>query len=116
MASAPRPGVGARAESAGAASKIMTLTIRGETRTLAIGNIPMSERLIVRKATGLPFEAFVGEEKFGLDTLIVLWWMAGRATNPMLTLNQTEADFPTDLEADDIEVVLDDPSGDDPEA
>lgn len=116
MASAPTPGIGTRSAAAEAAQKIMTLTIRGETRRLAIGNIPMSERLIVRKATGLPFEAFVGDDKFGLDTLIVLWWLAGRATNPMLTLTQVEQEFPADLEADDIDVTLDEPDGDDPEA
>lgn len=108
MATAPRPGVGKRNEAANAARQIMTLTLRGETRQLAIGNIPFSERMVVRKATGLPLEAFTGEDKFGLDTLMVLWWLAGRGTNPFLTLDQSNDVFPADLQADDIDVTLDD--------
>lgn len=117
MASAPTPGVGKKAESAAAAQKVMNLTIRGETKHLALGNIPLSERLVVRKATGLPVEAFVSENTFGLDTLVVLWWLARRGEGEaMLTLTQAEADFPTDFAEGDITVTLDDPTGDDPEA
>lgn len=95
----------------------MTLTLRGESKRLAIGNMPLSERLIVRKATGLPFETFVAEGQFGMDTLVVLWWLARRGEGEsMLTLTQCEADFPADLAADDIEVTLDEPDGDHPEA
>jgi hypothetical protein len=95
----------------------MNLTIKGDTKRLAIGNIPLSERLIVRKATDLPFESFVAENRFGIDTLVVLWWLARRGEGEaMLTLTQCEADFPTDLGADDITVTLDEPDGDDPEA
>jgi hypothetical protein len=97
----------------------MTITIRGESKRLAINNVPLSERLVVRKATGLPFESFVGEDRIGLDSIMVLWWLARRGEGEvMLTLTAAEADFPTDLEADDLDVSIDepDPEADDPEA
>jgi len=120
MAQAPPPGAGDRAESADAAKQILTITVREETRTLAVNNIPLSERLIVRKATAMPLEAFVGEiedigaNKVGLDTIVVLWWLARRANGePMLTYKKVCDEWPTDLTPDDIDVKVDDP---DPEA
>lgn len=119
MAQAPRPGVGARNAAADAAQKVMTITLRGESKRLAIGNVPISERLVVRKATGLPFEAFLGDDKIGLDSIMVLWWLARRGEGEtFLTLEQASADFPADLESDDLNVEIDepDPKADDPEA
>jgi hypothetical protein len=117
VALAPTPGVGKRTDAAKAAQQVMTLTIRGETRTLSLGSIAFSERMIVRKATGLPVEAFIGEDKFGLDTLMVLWWLAGRGTNPMLTLDRSneQVEWST-LTEDDMDVSVDDGEDDDPES
>jgi hypothetical protein len=87
-----------------AARQIMTITIAGfPTVTLAPNNIPMSEKLIVRKATGLPFEAFLADEdKIGADSVAVMWWLARRANGePMLTWKQASEDWPTDLKAED---------------
>lgn len=126
-ARAPIPGVGERNEAAKAARQILTITLRGEPHTLAINNIPLKERLIVRKATGLPVESFIGEieaggaTKIGLDSLIVLWWLARRANGEwQLTLTAAEAEWPEDLdpEGDDLQVDVDDPDAEatDPEA
>lgn len=124
MARAPKPGgpgTSAHNDKVEAATREMRMTVRGETRTIRPGNIPIGEKLIVRKATGLPFEAFMGnDDKIGEDSVLVMWWLAGRATNPFLTWKQACADWPTDLTEDDIEVELSgpdvEPAGDDPEA
>jgi hypothetical protein len=87
---------------------------------LAPNNIPLSEKLIVRKATGLPFEAFLGDEdRIGADSVAVMWWLARRANGePMLTWKQAEQDWPDELKAEDIDVEVDDPEegASDPEA
>lgn len=102
MASAPTPGVSRRAERDEAHKQVLKMRIGDETRTMAINNLPMKERLICRKATGMPFEAFIGEDRFGLDSLCVLWWMAGRVTDPFLTLTRVEETFPWDADDPDI--------------
>ena len=119
MPLAPTPGVGRRIEQANAAATILTITIRGETHTLAPNNLALTERLIVRKATGgLSFESFWnGEQTIGLDSLQVLWWLARRGGGEwQLTLTRAVEDWPADLSIDEIEVTTDDPEGDDPEA
>jgi hypothetical protein len=119
MASAPIPGVGRREDAATAAQQIMTISVRGNAKRLAVNNVPISERLIVRKATGLPFEQFIGgEDKIGLDSIMVLWWLARRGEgDTFLTLDQAAADF-DDISPDEIAVMVDEPddSADDPEA
>jgi len=123
MAKAPRPGVGKRKEEVKTAKRMLKLRIRDEERVLASpDNLPMRERLIVRKATGLPVEAFLGEVEFGLDSLQVLWWLAGRAAgDPFLTFKKVVEEWPEDLGEDDVdltEVTADDPTldGTDPQS
>ena len=126
MGLAPTPGVGRRAEESTAAQQILRITLRGESHTLALNNIPLKERLIVRKATGLPLEAFVGEvedegaNKLGLDTLIVLWWLARRANGEwQLTFTRAGEEWPADLDVEgDLDVTLVEPDDEasDPEA
>lgn len=120
MAKAPIPGVGKRAEEVKAAKVVHRLRVGDETRTIALANVPLKERLIVRKATGLPLEAFLTGDTFGIDSLMVVWWLAGRAAgNPMLTLDQVQADWPVELGEDDIEffeVTPDAEDGDDPQS
>ena len=84
-------------------------------------NLPMRERIICRKATGLPLTAFwASEEQIDLDSIVVLWWMARRMNGEAtLTFDQAIADWPDDL---DIETELEiyegepDDEADDPEA
>lgn len=121
MAKAPRPGVGKRAEQAKATRKLLKLRIRDEERVIANpDNLPLKERLIVRKATGLPVEAFLGEIEFGVDSLQVLWWLAGRAAgDAFLTLTKVLEEWPDDLGPDDIdlvEITADDDGGADPQS
>jgi hypothetical protein len=98
----------------------MTIRVRDEVRTIALGLIPIKEKLIVRKATGLPFDAFYsGEDSFGEDSLVVLWWLAGRANgDPFLTFTAAAEAWPADLAEDDIEVTVNEPDelAADPEA
>ncbi|CAB5217883.1 hypothetical protein UFOVP209_27 [uncultured Caudovirales phage] len=100
-----------------AAQQVMTITLRGIDYRLAIGNVPIAEKMIVRKATGLPFEAFLTEGQIGSDSVAVLWWLARRADGEIgLTWTQAANEWPSDLTADDLEVTMEDASGDDPEA
>jgi hypothetical protein len=119
-AQAPRPGVTQRKEEGAAARQVMTIRIRDEVRTIALGLIPIKEKLLVRKATGLPFDAFYsGEDSFGEDSLVVLWWLAGRANgDPFLTFTKAAEEWPADLSEEDIEVSVDEPDEQaaDPEA
>ena len=105
MAKAPRPGIGKRTEEAKTAKVVHRLRIGGETRTIALANVPLKERLIVRKATGLPLEAFLTGDTFGIDSLMIVWWLAGRAAgDAFLTLEKVQDEWParvTNLEIGD---------------
>lgn len=124
MSLAPDPGVGRRAAETVDAQQVMSITVRGETHTIALNIIPISERLVVRKATGLPLEAFVGEVeiggagKIGLDTVMVLWWLARRANGERnLSWGAAVHQWPADLEPDDLDIEITDPAAEavDPE-
>lgn len=129
MAKAPRPGVSARKEQQDAESQVMTITITRpifhgarqveQSHTIAPGNVPMRERIICRKATGLPLAAFWVEDRIDVDSLMVLWWLARRLNGEAtLTFDQAAEQWPTDLDADEIDVTVaePDPEADDPEA
>ena len=122
MAKAPRPGVGKRKEEVSTAKVVHRLRVGDETRTIALANVPLKERLVVRKATGLPLEAFLTGDTLGIDSLMVVWWLAGRAAgDPFLTLERVQEDWPAGLGEDDIEffevtVDSDDEGGDDPQS
>jgi len=76
-----------------------------------VANVSLQEKMTVRLATGLPFEAFwAGEGRVGEDSLSVLWWLARRANGePGLPWAQHLAEWPSPLTADDIDVeILDD--------
>lgn len=131
---AVRPSDESRAEAIDEASEqILTITIRREitvgtgakarvlpeAHTLAVNLLTMPDKLAVRKATGMPFEAFWGSETVGEDSLVVLWWLARRKNGEaLLSFQQAAAEWPLDLGADDIDIhvgpVEDD--ADDPEA
>lgn len=99
------------------AQPILTITLKGIDYRIAPGNIPTSEKLIVRKATGLPLEAFQMDGQVGEDTIVVFWWLARRAEGEVgLTFKQACDEWPTGLTADEISLSVDDATGDDPEA
>ena len=131
MAKAPTPGVSKRADDIEAAQQIITITIKrpiatadgrtvDPTHTLAINNIPIRERVICRKATGLPMAAYwSGEDRIDLDSVVVLWWMARRLNGEVtLTWDQACDQFPLDLSLDEIEMEANEPDAeaDEPEA
>lgn len=121
MASAPRPdgpGTTAGNEKVDAARSCITITIRGESRQFRPGALTFAERAIVRKATGLPVESYFGDESsIGEDSIQVMWWLAGRSTDPFLTLTKVLDAWPAALGPEDFDVVVDDGEGDDsPEA
>ena len=73
--------------------------------------IPFRERALVRKATGLPYESFLGDEEgesVGLDTIQIWWWLAKRGSNPLCTLDQALADWPDDIEPESFNILMDD--------
>jgi len=80
MAKAPRPGVGARAEAAVAAQQILVIRIGETTWKLAWRNVPMGERMLVRKWTGIAYASFTSNgEQIDEDSLALLWCLARRA-------------------------------------
>lgn len=134
-AQAPRPkkgGYEAAAEADAAAQQILTITITREvtvgkhgrvlpeSHTLAVGIMPMRERIICRKATGLPFEAYWSTaDAIAIDSVMVLWWLARRANGEAtLTFDAAAAEWPADLLPEEIDVDVNepDPEADDPEA
>lgn len=122
MATAPTPGVGRKKAQAEVSKSIVTLTYDGEQYALAWQNLPMGERLVVRKATGLPFETFTqplsidGANVIGEDSLFVLWWLARRAHgDPALSYDTAVGEWDT-AKIGGIEVDVPDVKGDDPEA
>jgi hypothetical protein len=79
-----------------------------ETRILAVGNLPMGERMAVRKQVGLPFDGFwAGEGTVGLDSVAVLWWLAARADGARsYSWAEAARDWPDDLNLSELEVVV----------
>ena len=77
---APRPGVGARAAAAGEAKEILVIVIGDEEFPLAWRNLPMSERMLVRKWTGLPYSEFTASSStIDADSIALLWCLSRRA-------------------------------------
>lgn len=133
MAKAPRPGASQRKAAREDDQRILTITITRPietddgrmiptSHTLAAGILPLRERVICRKATGLPVEAFTeGQDTMGMDSIAVLWWLArrmhGEAT---LTFDRAAQQWPDDLRVDEIEVEVSEPGDhaedDDPES
>ena len=108
MATAPEPGAARRATEA---TRIMRLTLQG--RTLDLGEVPLSEKMACRSATGMALEQFLptnDTRTFGEDSFAVLWWLARRANGePGLSFSELVNTWPR-LTADDIglEVIDDD--------
>lgn len=120
MAKAPKPGVGREQEETEDAQKVLTITIKRDiftakgrlvpqSHTIAPALIPMRERLICRKATGLPFGSFWSEDRIDVDSLMVMWWMARRAHGEVtLTFDKAAEEWPLDLDiSEDLDIEID---------
>lgn len=94
MGLAPVPGVGRRqtAERSG-----MRITIRGRTLVLHTADLGPQDDLVSRKETGLPVTPFFAEDRFGMDSLLIIWWMARRKNGgePNLRFQAVLDEFPT---------------------
>jgi hypothetical protein len=81
------------------------LRMRVRDRTLDLSGTPtIKEKMAVRFATGLPYEAFVADERsLGEDSFAVLWWLARRQNGePQLSFDQAASEWPNDLTPDDV--------------
>lgn len=111
MASAPTPGVGRRNAQARSAQKVATITVKGETYRLAVGSVPIGEKLVVLRETGMAFDQLIGDSnKIGEVSVAVLFWLAKRANGQRsLSWAQVAEEWPTDLTEDDVSFEMDTP-------
>lgn len=111
---APTPGASRKLEQSKRAQVVTTITIRGEAKQCAFGNLPIRERALIRNVTGLPFERWMnGIEE---DSVMVMWWVARRQAGERgLSFAEVEAAWFDDLTADDIEIIEDDGLDEDPD-
>ncbi|HEC09746.1 MAG TPA: hypothetical protein ENI86_09300 [Acidimicrobiales bacterium] len=83
-----------------------------QTRTLDPDLLGPGDDTACRKATGLPVSAFIDEDTFGSDSVLVVWWIAGRQAGRHERYQRVVQTWPTiaDLQrADpDIEYLEDD--------
>lgn len=93
MAKAPTPGSRAEEESA---RQFIRLTVKDRVLDVMVA-LTMSERFVVRTATGTAFEAFlpaVTAREIGEDSMFVLWWIGRRQNGePNLPLQQAEREW-----------------------
>lgn len=119
MAQAPTPGAGAQQAQIDGAKTVITITVRGESHSVAPLNLPLQETLMFRKATGgLSVESFWnGESAIGIDSVKMLWWLARRAGGEFsLTLERAWDEWPDDLAEGELDVKVNEPGEDVPEA
>lgn len=94
MANAPVPGVARREEQRRSAIKISTGD--GREWTLHMADLGPNDDIIARKATGLPVTPYFMEERFGMDSLLVIMWIARRKSGePNLRWDDVVAEFPS---------------------
>lgn len=117
MAKAPRPGVGRKRDQQATATTEMTLRVYDDEWSFCPAVIPFAIRAKVRKSTGgLPFAAFMSEDAFDIDSLMVCVWVARMVNGePDLTISDVEDSVDwAGLGEDDIDVTVTTPD-DDPE-
>ena len=74
------PGVAKRATDTELNQQILVLRIGDDSWRLSWRNLPLSERMLVRKWTGLPYQTFLATgETIDADSLALLWCLARRA-------------------------------------
>jgi len=133
MAQAPDPGFVDALDDDEQLQTILSITIHRDivskkgrpiprTHQIAINLVSVNEKLVVRRSTGLPFEAYWDNglgNTVGEDSLVVLWWLARRANGERGLNWSTAADeWPKGMGEDDFDVEVDEPDSEasDPEA
>jgi hypothetical protein len=104
MAKAPPPG-----KTINEASRRFRITLGGETRELSLTDLGPGDDLVARQQTGIPVQPFFEEDRFGPDSLLILWWMARRKNGEKrLKFSEVLAEFPSyaAIEAADPEMVM----------
>lgn len=88
--------------------RTLTMTVKGTEYRLALDNIPVQTKFLVRQSTGFPYESFV--DRGGEDSMVVMWWLARYLDGETkLTLAKALDDWSVlELGADDVEVEIDD--------
>ena len=93
MATAPRPGATRKAT---AKRTGLVITIGGESHTLHMADLGPEDDMAARRQTGMPISSFIGDDIFGSDSILVLWWMARRkAGERRLAFSKVLREFPT---------------------
>lgn len=119
MAKAPRPGASRRAAETADAQKVATISYRGEDHTLAIGLVPLREKLAFLRATGYAFEELTFRESIYIESIGPLVWLSRRANGePSLSFDEFCASWPNDLTIGEVTLTVEfpDDGASDPEA
>jgi hypothetical protein len=85
------------------------MRLREVTLEFAPHALPIRDKMAVRQATGLPYEAFVSSDtaKVGEDTFLVLWWVGRRANGETkLSLDTVINEWVPIISDDDLELEL----------
>lgn len=94
MANAPVPGAARRDEERRSAIKISTAD--GRDWTLHMSDLGPNDDIMARKATGLPVTPYFMDDRFGMDSLLVIMWIARRKSGePNLRWDDVVNEFPT---------------------
>lgn len=122
MSKAPRPtpnGIEAERAQDAEDARVTVFTVGDEDYRLAIRNVRLSEKLEVKKQTGMSWSIVIGEDgaPVGIESLAVFVWLARRAAGePGLRWAVFESQWDPTVNISDIEVRTEDPVGNDPEA
>lgn len=97
MAKAPTPGKARRQAAREEAERVaIRITLNGESHTLHIRDLGPQDDLVARKQVGLPVTPFFAEDRFGMDSLLIIYWMARRKSGESNLQFQTVLnEFPT---------------------
>lgn len=123
MATAPRPTSESRDEIAArreAQTRIFRFAVGDAEYRLAPFNMPIGEKLVVQRETGMPWEDVIRpliEGHISSASLAVLVWLARRASGETrLAWDVFATEWDADAIGDQVTLEVDGPDGDDPEA
>lgn len=94
------------------------ISVRGLEWTLHLSDLGPADDLVARKETGLPVTPFIQEDRFGMDSLLVLYWTVRRKNGePTLRFSEVLEEFPSyesigdaNFNVEALEEVQDDPN------